>query len=333
MIVARKNERGQAIVLMVLGLVVLLGMAALVLDVGNWFHTKRQLQATADASALAGAQALPEIPGIALNMAMDYANKNGGNVQPSNVTISTTRVQNDTITVAAKRTDPGIFSSVLGISSANIDASATAIRGSYTGFALDLSPWVIDKQSVDFGHIITFKVTAGDQASSGNFGGVDLPVKEKSCDYGSGGNDYYDLIAKRDHSCMVSKDELLPVEPGNKAATGTALQDRGAIQNFDPYSILTTYANGVTEITNYNHPNVVVIPVIEAFHQGSSAPFKVLSLAWFIVTSYNSKEVTGMFVRSGAPASVTCPTGGNSNASCPFGAYDPDGFSVVKLIK
>jgi hypothetical protein len=96
---------------------------------------------------------------------------------------------------------------------------------------------------------------------------------------------------------------------------------------------LTTYSNGNTEITDYNHPNVVVIPVIESFHQGSSAPFKVLSLAWFIVTDYTSKTVTGMFVRSGAPANATCPTAGNLNASCPFGAYDPDGFGVVKLIK
>ena len=69
MIVARKNERGQAIVLMVLALVVLLGMAALVLDVGNWFHTKRRLQATSDAAALAGAQKLPEDPSGAATMA------------------------------------------------------------------------------------------------------------------------------------------------------------------------------------------------------------------------------------------------------------------------
>jgi Flp pilus assembly protein TadG len=333
MIFARRDERGQAIVMMVLSLVVLVGMAALVLDVGSWFRTKRHLQATADASALAGAQALPERPGIGLTMAMDYAQKNGGNVLAADVTFGTTLTANDTITVAAKKTDPGIFTSVFGVNSTAIGARATAIRGSYTGFALDLSPWVIDKPSVEFGRLLTFKVTSGDQASSGNFGGVDLPVKEKGCVYGKGGNDYYDLIAKREHSCLVAKNELLPVEPGNKAATGTALEDRGAIQNFDPYSILTTYANGSTEITNYNHPNVVVIPIIKAFHQGSSAPFNVVGLAWFIVTSYTSKEVTGIFVRSGAPATVTCPTASNPNASCPFGAYDPDGFAVVKLIK
>ena len=115
MIVARKNERGQAIVLMVLALVVLLGMAALVLDVGNWFHTKRRLQATSDAAALAGAQKLPDDPGGAATMAMSYANQNGGDVAGTDITITSTAAPNDTISVKAKRTDPGVFTSVLGI--------------------------------------------------------------------------------------------------------------------------------------------------------------------------------------------------------------------------
>jgi Flp pilus assembly protein TadG len=328
-----RDERGQAVVLTVLSLVVLLGMAALVLDVGAWFHDKRSLQATADAAALAGAQALPERPGDAANLALSYANKNGGGVAAADITISSTKYGNDTIQVKSHKTDSGIFSRVVGVTNVNVKASATATRGSYTGWAKGLAPWVIDKPSVQFGQIVTFKVTAGDQASSGNFGGVDLPVQEKGCASGSGGSDYYDLIAQRKHSCMVQVSSQLLVEPGNKAATGTAVQDRGAKQNFDPYSILTTYANGTTEITDYNNPNVIVIPEIQAFHQGSSTPFTVTGFAWFIITSYSAKEVTGMFVRSGAPSSAFCPTSGNPTAACPIGGYNPDGFAKVFLIK
>jgi hypothetical protein len=330
---AARNERGQAIVLTVLALVVLLGMAALVLDVGAWFHEKRHLQATADAAALAGAQALPERPSDATTLALQYAGKNGGGVTAADITISTSKYGNDTIRVNSHKTDAGMFSRLLGITSVNVKASATATRGSYTGWAKGLAPWVIDKQSVLFGQVITFKVTSGDQASSGNFGGVDLPVKEKGCSYGAGGNDYYDLIALRAHSCLVQVSEQLPVEPGNKAATGTAVKDRGAKQNFDPYSLLTTYANGSTEITNYDSPNVIVIPIISAFHQGSSAPFNVTGFAWFIITSYTAKEVTGMFVRSGAPSSAMCPKASNPTAACPIGGYNPDGFAKVYLIK
>jgi hypothetical protein len=329
----RKNERGQVAVLTVLSMIVLLGVSALVMDVGSWLRTKRRLQGTADAAALAGAQALPEKWSSAKTLALAYADKNGGGVADGEVTSSTTLVPGDTISVVARKPGAGIFSKVLGISTVAIGAKATAMRGSYSGWALGLAPWVIDKPSIRFSEIITFKVEEGSQASPGNFGGVDLPIKEKGCDSGSGGADYYDVIARRLHSCVVKPGQQLLVEPGNKAATGTAVKDRGAKQGFNPYSLLTTYANGSTEITDYNHPNLIVIPIIKNFHQGSSAPFTVTGFAWFIITSWTSKDVTGMFVRSGAPSSATCPTATNPNAECPFGAYNADGFATVKLIK
>ena len=125
----RRDERGQAIVLMTLSLVVIMGMAALVLDVGNWFHTKRRLQGTADAAALAGAQLLPNDASGAQSQALAYANKNGGGVAGANITVSSTVQPNDTISVRARKTDPGIFSGILGIASADIDARAKARVG------------------------------------------------------------------------------------------------------------------------------------------------------------------------------------------------------------
>jgi hypothetical protein len=125
----RRDERGQAIVLMTLSLVVIMGMAALVLDVGNWYHTKRRLQGTADAAALAGAQLLPNDSSGAQSQALAYANKNGGDVAGGNITVSSTVLPNDTISVRARKTDPGIFSGILGIASADIDARAKARVG------------------------------------------------------------------------------------------------------------------------------------------------------------------------------------------------------------
>ena len=126
---ARKDERGQAVVLMVLALVVLLGMSAMVLDVGSWFHTQRRLQGTADAAALAGAQQLPDAPSAAQSMALNYANQNGGNVLGADITVGTLYQANDIIDVTAKKTSSGFFSSVLGIVNANITATARARVG------------------------------------------------------------------------------------------------------------------------------------------------------------------------------------------------------------
>ncbi len=125
----RENDRGQAVVLSVLALVALLGMCALVLDVGSWFRTKRRLQAGADAAALAGAQMLPQDPSGAKSMALTYADKNGGDVKSADITITSTFGTNDTITVKAAKTDDAIFAKVIGINDANIDASAKARVG------------------------------------------------------------------------------------------------------------------------------------------------------------------------------------------------------------
>ena len=125
----RKSESGQAIVLMTLALVVIMGMAAFVIDVGNWYHTKRRLQGTADAAALAGAQRLPNSPSGAQTMALSYANQNGGDVAGANIIVTSTVQPNDTISVRARKTAPGFFSRVLGIASVDIDARAKARVG------------------------------------------------------------------------------------------------------------------------------------------------------------------------------------------------------------
>jgi Flp pilus assembly protein TadG len=137
-----RNERGQALVLTVLALVVLLGMAALVLDVGAWFHQKRQLQATADAVVLAGAQLLPDDPGGAQAQAVAYGNKNEGGVAAADVTISSSNSANDTIAVHAKKSNDGIFSRVLGVVSVDIAARAKARVGSPQQ-ALYVAPMVV----------------------------------------------------------------------------------------------------------------------------------------------------------------------------------------------
>ena len=123
---SRTNERGQAVVLMVISLAVLTGMAALVLDVGIWMRTDRRLQATADAAALAGAQKLPTDVAGAKALAQSYANQNGGDVLGADISVTTTYTSNDTISVKAAKTQSGIFSKILGINSANIKADAKA---------------------------------------------------------------------------------------------------------------------------------------------------------------------------------------------------------------
>jgi Flp pilus assembly protein TadG len=139
-----KRENGQALVLTVLFLAGLLGMAALVLDVGSWFREKRQLQLTADAAALAGAQVLPGSPSGATSLAFQYAQTNGRPVTASDVSITSDLSSNDSITVQAKSTAPGFFSKLFGINSVNVGASATA-RAGFASQALYVAPMVVNQ--------------------------------------------------------------------------------------------------------------------------------------------------------------------------------------------
>jgi putative Flp pilus-assembly TadE/G-like protein len=125
-----RQSCGQAYVITVLFLsFVLVGMTAAVLDVGSWFRADRALQATVDAAALAGAQALPNNPGQATALAIQYANKNGGGITAGDVTISTTVTPFDTIKVDGSRPAPGFFAKIFGIDTVTVGAEAKARSG------------------------------------------------------------------------------------------------------------------------------------------------------------------------------------------------------------
>jgi hypothetical protein len=119
-----RSERGQAAVLTVLFMVVLLGAVALTLDVGSWFRAQRATQSAADAAALAGAHALPDDPGEAEVLAAEYLDKNEGGVADVTFPSGTSA-----ISVRVERTTPGIFAKVFGIDSVDVAAKATARVG------------------------------------------------------------------------------------------------------------------------------------------------------------------------------------------------------------
>jgi putative Flp pilus-assembly TadE/G-like protein len=124
-----RSESGQAILVTVLFLTVLLGAVALTLDIGVWFREQRQAQATADAAALAGAQALPALPSDALRDAGLYATANGGGVAAGGIVLRDDYQPHDTVVVTVKRTSPGFFSKLFSIDSATVHASAAARAG------------------------------------------------------------------------------------------------------------------------------------------------------------------------------------------------------------
>src|SRR5690242_12814515 len=71
------TERGQVMPLVVGMIVLLCAIAGAVIDIGYAYHVKQELQASADAAALAGAAQLPD-PVLAKATADAYGSTGGG---------------------------------------------------------------------------------------------------------------------------------------------------------------------------------------------------------------------------------------------------------------
>jgi hypothetical protein len=172
------EERGSAVVFLSLFMTVLLGMSAIVVDVGGWFREQRKLQATADASTLAAVQALPDA-GVAADRAMTYANLNGGGVAPTGIILSNTYAENDTITIVARRQAPGIFSRVLSVANVDIEARARARAGGASSVR-NAAPIVVKEEVLAClpgcfdTTLITLKLNDEVSLSGGSFGLIDV---------------------------------------------------------------------------------------------------------------------------------------------------------------
>jgi Putative Flp pilus-assembly TadE/G-like len=119
-----RSEVGQVLIFTAFFMVVLLGVAALVIDVGSWFRTHRNLQAGADAAALAGAQDLPNTS-TATSTATNYA---AANVTGLN-SWSPTFPDSATIDVRLSKSSPEFLAHVLGIGAKTLSAHARARVG------------------------------------------------------------------------------------------------------------------------------------------------------------------------------------------------------------
>lgn len=325
------NERGQVIIIVALLIVSLVGMTALVIDVGSLYQERRHLQTVADAAALAGAQELPESPSNAILVAINYAASYGVDITPNDVEISQFYVLNDTITVTPSNPDtPVYFAKVFGINSVNVVTTATAMVGKPKNHN-DVVPWGVkldpgedweDWLSEQTQKTLKYGPKSYEK-NEGNFYALDLDPNEP---HPSGGaNEYYPRIV------YGYKDDLevgvtVWTEPGNMGKTKTKVYERlaehgdGTIHDFDELVV-----DGKLFIKN---GQFVLVPVIHTLVDPAGAEqVEILAFAPFIITDVvssgpNKGEVIGKFVSQALMVTS--------------GSVDPVedvGLRVIRLIK
>ncbi len=133
-----RHEAGQVLVWIVVGVVSFLALVGFVIDVGHVFNAHRELQASADAAALAGAQDLPDVS-LATSRAMEYSSSAGKkNEHPDLAGVTTTVTPKcfsstelpcnpaNGIVVKESADVPTFFLKVIGVNSFSISAKSTA---------------------------------------------------------------------------------------------------------------------------------------------------------------------------------------------------------------
>lgn len=138
------KQDGQVAVLAAMIMIVLIGMSALVIDVGFLVLTKTQLQAAADSGALAGADDLNNAsPTTASSSATSYARMSPGQPTDTAAVVVTNTSSTRQVQVTTSRVVTYFFAQVFGYTNSTVTATATAAVFP-AGTAPNATPFVIE---------------------------------------------------------------------------------------------------------------------------------------------------------------------------------------------
>jgi hypothetical protein len=257
-----RRQEGQVTVLAAVFMIVLVGMAGFVLDVGSWFRQQRVTQATVDAAALAGAQALPGDISAANATATDFAGRNGG-VAGLSVTFGNKWRPNDMITVKQTTSSNGFFSKLFGVDIVSLSAKASAVS-EIPSAARYVAPIVVNIKHPDLSGpgCPCFKVpTTLDLGKTGAPGAFALINLDNTDDTGTiGASELADWIVK-------GYDKYLPL--------GGYFSDPGAKWNND----------SIQDAMQARYGTDLLFPVYDTLiAEGSNAEYHILGWAGFHLT-------------------------------------------------
>lgn len=321
------NEHGAVAVIVAICMVMLIGFAALVLDIGALYERRRQTQTAVDGAALAGAQDLPD-QGLASNSARKYLIDNGvTNVAGAGITFPT----GNTIRVTAAPQNVAFsLAPAIGYNSSTVSATAVAIkefRQYYVPWALVLEGLTPAQQSG--AALVTLDATAGG-STTGNFQMLNIPRDgtgganptlianvEEGCDHAFAVNDVLDTLTGNRvgplTTGMLNSDPPGLLTQGSCPETAVFSQPGHASTQIDACNLScvfgTSTGSAITQILEPGCPRIVRVPVIASWPKGASTQVTVLSLVWFFIAtppppSSGSISTLSGYVLNGLPQSA-----------------------------
>jgi hypothetical protein len=327
-LVPARSDEGVTAVIVAIVMVVLIGFAALVVDLGALYRERRSLQTAADAAALAGVQELPSSTAAATSKARSYVALNA----PEATDVAVTFPAGDTVKVVIDAPKVGLFfARVWGDSTARIGAKAAARITSPTAFSKGIVPIgvfplggsesVASAYGYTWGQDVTIK-RGGGSGTTGNYGWVDLGQ-------GNGAKALSELLASGGGSAALY--QMIGAVPGNKVPSKDGLD---AWIDTDVHSFSEVCpppdANGVVHVNLLpSDPpggchRLVLVPIVinpepgkrYTWPNGSSSQIQVIGFAQFFITDTggNGKNawIRGTFVRTVSAEEAAAGTVGST---------------------
>ncbi len=308
------HDTGQVAIILGFLIVTIIGMLAYVIDEGSIYEARSYHQTVADAAALAGVQELPENPSAAIQTAIDYASMHGINLSPDYIEISSTFVENDTISVTSYNLNKQLFfAGIFGRNSISVGAKATAVIGSPSQVT-GIVPWGFCSNEYTPGVEYILKYGSPPEPGPGNFGALAID--------GSGASVYKDTII---YGSRTPLSIGMWVDPETGNMTGPTKQgtlDRIYNQEnyvLDPFSTLTKSSGNVYELINPDS-QYIIVPWVSDFGNGNQ-PVQILGFLQFVITSTQGSVVKATFINK-----AILQTNEDINA------IDSSGLRVIRLL-
>jgi len=335
-----KDDGAMALIAALIIAVALFGVAATVVDSGAVYATRRNLQTTADAAALAGVQDLPANTGGASASASYYVQQNirEAMVGAPQIAIARTFSDNDTIKVTVVGGAPAAFSKIWGRGDSPIRATATAIVASPSGYSAGVMPFGImsaePSGTSPFGYAFNESVVLKQPAQQGEAGNFQF----MSLTYPAGGHDGASDITNALQDGGVDNpvylDTIYNTKTGMNGKNVTKALDQwiGAdTHSFDQVAELRP--DGTVSILDWDCPRLIICPIIvnpgppvayNWIEVTGSKPVLVIGFSFFYIESVgtNGTEcyVNGRFIRPLGPEDAL-----------EWGPVDPYGAVSFKL--
>jgi Flp pilus assembly protein TadG len=184
------DESGSVLAIASVMMVSILGLAALVVDLGQWYAAQRQAQTAADAAALAGADDLPSSASKATTDANSYVTTNFSGASSTPTTPYSSNSSEIKVTVT--KSVPSTFGGIFGIGSETVTASAVAV---HNAAAASAAVFAMDTNCGDSGLVFngTVNIPGGAATNSsfwqnGNSGVYGSSYYGKGCSYHPNGS-------------------------------------------------------------------------------------------------------------------------------------------------